>query len=399
MVSTVNIAKVVYGGDGLGRLGDGRVVFVSGALAGEQVKAEIVEDKKRYVRARLVEIVEASTARVGTGAPPVPGMVYANFSRKEELATKAAQLADFFDRARIPLPSAPILEASDVMYNYRNKVVYHFGKEKGEWMLGYREEPDHRVIDVTSDPLARPEINKALPVIRRHVFSLLTQGAPAVRKTIEQKGNLTIRWSAASGIKWWIGDNPPPGTVMKEVACGKVFEVPANGFWQMNPEIAQHLFSAVAAEYSRGKDIAPDVVDLYCGVGVFGLCCNPRSLFGIESGKQAVAFAKRNAESQGYANSQFFMGQVGQSLRRVPLSATTTVILDPPRSGLEHNVARTIARAHPPRVLYVSCDPATLIRDLNVLRKAYDIKSVKWFDMFPRTARFETFVTLERTSR
>lgn len=399
MTSTVHIAKVVYGGDGLGRLGDGRVIFVPGALAGEQVKAEIVEDKNRYVRARLVEIVEESPERVGTEAPPVPGMVYSNFSRKEELATKATQLADFFERARIPLPAPPVLEASEGMYNYRNKVVYHFGKERNEWLLGYREEPGHRVIDVKSDPLARPEINQALPVIRRHVFSLLTQGAPSVRKTIENKGNLTIRWSRASGIKWWIGDKPPPDTVMKEYAGNKVFEVPADGFWQMNPEVAQYLFRAVAAEYERGSAVAPDVADLYCGVGVFGLCCNPRNLFGVESGKMAVAFARRNAESLGQANAQFFMGQVGQSLKRVPLSAATTVIVDPPRSGLEHNVARSLARSRVPRILYVSCDPATLIRDLRTLTNVYEIKSVKWFDMFARTARFETFVTLERKAK
>lgn len=399
MTSTVKISKVVYGGDGLGRLGDGRVIFVPGALAGEQVKAEIVEDKKRYVRARLVEIVEASPGRTGQDPAPAPGMAYANFSRKEELATKAAQLADFFERARIALPSAPVLEADGAMYNYRNKVVYHFGKERGDWVLGYMEEQSHRVIDVTSDPLARPEINKAIPIIRRHVLSLLTQGAHEVRKTIERKGNLTIRWSAASGVKWWIGDKPPPNTVMKESACGKTFEVPADGFWQMNPDVAQHLFRAVADEYERGSETAPDIVDLYCGVGVFGLCCKPRSLFGVESGKQAVAFAQRNAASLGQENAQFVMGQVGQSLRRIKFTDTSTVILDPPRTGLEQHVAKTIVRSRAPRVLYVSCDPATLIRDLRTLSLAFDIKSVKWFDMFPRTARFETFVTLERKKK
>ncbi len=396
MVSSVRIAKVVYGGDGLGRLGDGRVVFVPGTLAGEQVKAEIVEDKKHYVRARLVEIVEPSPERTGTGAPPVPGMAYANFSRKEELATKAAQLADFFERARIALPSAPLLEASGAMYNYRNKVVYHIAKEKGGWVIGYREEPAHRVIDVPSDPLAHPEINKALPVIRRHVLSLLTQGAAAVRRTIEHKGNLTVRWSSASGVKWWIGDKPPADAVMKETACNRIFEVPADGFWQMNPEIAQALYRAVAAEYERGKAAAPDVIDLYCGVGVFGLCCRPKSLFGVESGKQAVAFAKRNAASNGQDDAQFIMGQVGQSLKKIMFTETSTVILDPPRAGLERHVAKALVRSRVPRILYVSCDPATLIRDIRALTTAFDIKSVKWFDMFPRTARFETFVTLER---
>lgn len=396
MISTVYIAKVVYGGDGLGRLGDGRVVFVPGALAGEHVKAEIVEDKKHYVRGRLVEIVDSSPERTGTEPPPIPGMVYANFTRKAEVAAKGMQLADFFERARIALPAAPVFEPCERIANYRNKVVYHFGKENGQWVLGYREEPGHRVVDVSSDPLAREEINKALPIIRRHVFSLLTQGAPSVRKAVERKGNLTVRWSKASGLKWWIGNRPPQDSVMKEIACGKVFEVPADGFWQMNPDVAQQLYRAVADEYARGKAAAPDVIDLYCGVGVLGLCCRPPHLFGVESGKVAVEFAKRNAASLGQPGASFVMGQTGQMLGKIRFGNTSTVILDPPRSGLERGVARALVKSGAPRILYVSCDPATLIRDLRTLIQTYDIKSVKWFDMFPRTARFESFVTLER---
>ena len=399
MTSTVYIAKVVYGGDGLGKLGDGRVVFVPGAFAGEQVKAEIVEEKSRYVRARLIEVVEPSPERIGSGAPQVPGMSYSNLSRKGELETKAAQLADFFERARLPLPCAPVLvnPGEDEPLNYRNKVVYHFGKsDDGSWVLGYREEPGHRVVDIASDPLARPEINKALPVIRQHAFSLLTQGAAAVRRTIQHKGNLTVRWSRASGIKWWIGEKPPPGIIIKEIACGNVFEVPADGFWQMNPVVAEHLCRTVQSEYERGKAVAPDVLDLYCGVGVFGICCRAPRLTGVESGKAAVAFARRNADANGMSHASFIMGQVGQCLKRMPLTSRTTVVIDPPRSGLEHGVPRILAKSPARRLLYVSCDPATLIRDLRTLTTAFEIKAVKWFDMFPRTARFETLVTLER---
>ncbi len=144
MTSTVYIAKTVYGGDGLGRLGDGRVVFVPGAFAGEQVKAEIVEEKKHFVRARLVEIVEPSKDRTGTGECPVPGMVYANLSRKAELAAKEEQLKGFFERARIGVESGPVRLGGDGALNYRNKVVYHFGTtRRGERVLGYRREPSH----------------------------------------------------------------------------------------------------------------------------------------------------------------------------------------------------------------------------------------------------------------
>ncbi len=393
MTSSVYIAKNVYGGDGIGRLGDGRVVFVPGAWAGEQVKAEIVEEKRHWVKARLVAVEEASPERI-EGGLRIPGMVYADLSFKGETAAKEAQLKEFFERARIVVPS--FVKAPDTSPDhYRNKVVYHFARQGNGWVLGYREEPSHVIVDVTEDPLARPEINLKLPDIRRNVMTLLTTGAPQVRKSVEQKGSVTVRWTSRSGVQWWIGEPQQP-VVMRETACGKAFEVPADGFWQMNPEMGEALTRAVVEEYERGRDIAPDVLDLYCGVGVLGLCCRPPRLVGVESGRQAVEFARRNAEALGVQNARFHAEEVGRNVRRLPLRSTTCVILDPPRGGLEQAVPKALVASKVPRIVYASCDPATLIRDLKALLRAYDVESVRWFNMFPRTARFETLVTLAR---
>ena len=132
MVSSVYIEKNVYGGDGLGRLGDGRVVFVPGAFAGERVKAKIVQEKKNFVKASLVEIEEASAERIGDGPSAVPGMVYSNLSVAGESCAKGAQLAEFFERARIAVPEGVSFErpseecTEENAFHYRNKVVYHF---------------------------------------------------------------------------------------------------------------------------------------------------------------------------------------------------------------------------------------------------------------------------------
>ena len=404
MVSTVYIAKNVYGGDGLGRLGDGRVVFVPGAWAGEQVKAEIVEEKRQFVRARLVEIVERSPERQEPGGPVLPGMVYAALSPAGEQAAKEQQLREFFDRARLPFPLAatppqtskrPNPQTQDLpnTFHYRNKVVYHFARQKGVWAIGYRQEPSHDVIDVTEDPLARPEINARLPEIRRAVTTLLTTGPEAVRRDTAQKGHVTIRWTKKTGVKWWVGD-APKDLVLKETTCGLDFEVPADGFYQVNPDVGEALVASVVAAYEQGRAAAPDVLDLYCGVGVFGLCCKAPKLVGIESGRAAIAFAKRNAAAQRATDARFFSEQVGRAFRRLRIGPQTTVIVDPPRGGLEPNVAQGLANARAARIFYVSCDPATLVRDLRELTRTYDVASVRWFNMFPRTARFETFVTL-----
>lgn len=397
MISTVYIAKNVYGGDGLGRLGDGRVVFVPGAWAGEQVKAEIVEEKKHFVKARLVEVVERSPDRcdeVVAGA--VPGMVYAGLSEAGECAAKEQQLREFFDRARIPVQSfLPFDATAFPMRNYRNKVVYHFVRQNGAWVIGYRTEPSHAIVDVTDDPLARPEINAKLPEIRRAVTTLLTMGPEAVRRDTARKGNVTIRWTRKTGVKWWVGD-APKDLVLKEITCGLDFEVPADGFYQVNPEVGEALAQAVVSEYETGRAVAPEVLDLYCGVGVFGLACRPPKLLGIESGRQAVAFATRNAAAQKAAQATFRAEQVGRCLKRLPMGPQTTVIVDPPRGGLEPGVAQGLAASAAPRILYVSCDPATLVRDLREITRSYDVVSVRWFNLFPRTARFETLVTLAR---
>lgn len=391
MTSTVYIAKNVYGGDGLGRLGDGRVVFVSGAWAGEQVRAEIVGEKRTFVKARLVEVVEPSPNRQKPERS-VPGMVYAALKYAAERETKERQLREFFERARIPVTDFAAGEDGGRPLNYRNKVVYHFDRDAtGAWAIGYRAEPSHEVVDVTEDPLARPEINAKLGEIRRAVMTLLTTGPMNVRKETARKGQVTIRWTRKTGVKWWLGD-APTDLVLKETTLGHDFEVPAGGFYQVNPEVGEKLVKAVTDEAAGAERL----LDLYCGVGVFGLCCAASKLVGIESGRQAIDFARKNALALKRPDAKFFAEEVGRNLRRIPIGAETTVIVDPPRGGLERGVARWLAGSRAPKVLYVSCDPATLMRDLRELSAAYEVKKVRWFDMFPRTARFETMVVLER---
>lgn len=399
MTVTLKIEKNVYGGDGLGRLGDGRVCFVPGAFAGETVKAEIVEQKKRYVRARLAEIVEASPDRREPGAT-VPGMVYAGVSYEAEVRMKCEQLANFLQKAAPGAPR-PTAFAAPAPLRYRNKVVYHTERRDGAWALGYRAEPEHRVVDMPQDPLACPEINAELPNVRAGVFALLTQGAKAVRQRARAADNVTVRWTPIDGVTWWLGE-PPRGLELHETTDGRRFRVAAGGFYQVNPPVADALAKAVREAYAAGAAEAPHILDLYCGVGVFGLAClaggtaaeAPR-LVGVESDRGAVACAKRNAAAL-RVPANFFCERVGASLGRIKVGRQHTVIADPPRGGMEPNVPGWLANRPARRVLYVSCDPATLARDLAALAKAYTVRDVRLFDMFPRTARFETLVTLER---
>lgn len=403
MTSTVYIAKNVYGGDGMGRLGDGRVVFVKGAWAGEQVKAKMTVEKKSFVKADLVEVAEASPDRIEPGPEgAVPGCVYASLAYPAECAAKASQLREILERRRLIDPGFPIRsetpEDRDSFLNYRNKAVYHFARQNAGWAIGYRREPQHDIVDIAEDPLAVKAINAKLPEIRKGVLALLTTGPAAVRRDIERSGNVTVRWSEKTGVKWWVGE-PPKDAVFKEVTCNVPFEVPAGGFYQMNPRVGGALVDYVASEYAKSPG---DLVDLYCGVGVFALCCAARTpsagkrrIYGVESGRQAVEFARRNASALGI-EAKFMPGQVVGNLRSLKIGGDTTVIADPPRGGMERGVPGFLARSGAAKIIYVSCDPATLARDLETLSAAYRVSQVAWFNMFPRTARFESVVTLVR---
>lgn len=409
MIVTLKIEKNVYGGDGLGRLGDGRVCFVPGVFAGETVRAELNEQKKSFVRAKCVEMLEPSPDRIrGFGTPPsaetptVPGMVYADVNYAAELRFKEEQLGNFLERVGQSYTHIEVIAGK--RRNYRNKVTYHLQQVNGRWLIGYRREFSHDVIDVEYDPLACKEINDALPSIRAGVLSMLTQGARNVRREARERSTVTIRRTLDDGVRWWLGKSPE-GLELVERTCGLRFNVSADGFYQVNPEIGEKLVRAVVDAYSDGVESSPDVVDLYSGVGVFGLSCvngvrgkglpcQPR-IVGVESGRRAVAAAKANARTAGIA-ANFFCERVGGSLQRIRISDRSTVIADPPRGGMERNVPPFLANSRSRRIFYVSCDPATLTRDLQSLVKSYRIKRVRLFDMFPSTARFETFVELEK---
>ncbi len=402
MTVTLEIQKTVYGGDGLGRLGDGRVCFVPGAYAGETVKAEILEQKRRYVKARLVEVLEPIKDRVAPDPSRVvvPGMVYQDVSHEAELRFKQDQLENFLWKVESQVLPLEVVPSKNPL-NYRTKATYHTERRGGKWLFGYRRELSHEVLDIAEDPLARREINAALPGVRAGVMALLTQGAAGVRRAAAAE-DVTVRWTPIDGVKWWLGA-PPPGLELHEQTVGLRFVVPGDGFYQVNPEIGERLAVAVRDAYLAGADSAPNILDLYCGVGVFGLLCLKAAsaaapdarLVGVESGRAAIAAAKRNAAAAGLS-ANFFCERVGGSLSRIKVGPRHTVILDPPRGGLEPNVAPWLAKRPAPRVLYVSCDPATLTRDLQALNGAYRIAKVTLFDMFPRTARFETLVELVR---
>lgn len=392
------IEKCVYGGDGLARV-DGRVVFVPGTLPGETVEAQVLQAKRSFLRARPVRVLTPSPDRIQpccrlADGGQVPGCVYDHAAYPAEVRIKQGQLEEAIrwlpggDACRFypPIPA-------DVPLHYRNKITLHGAREKGLPILGYLREPSHRVADLPVCPLASPAINRALAAFR----------ASEPFQRIGVRDTVVFRSTSADGAGWWsstLRAKTLPDLLTEETPMGPL-KVPYDGFFQINPVMAGRLMVVLGAWFEEGCRDYPEIVDAYCGVGGLGLACMRRGgtrLFGIESGRRAVEIARENAAAWGIP-AEFQCVSLGQESFALSAcvneTAKTTLLVDPPRGGLAPEIAAALRDSRIPRIFYVSCDPATLARDLRILlTDAYRLVRVQLLDLFPRTARFETLAEL-----
>ena len=392
----LEILDVAYRGSGIARRG-GAVVFVPGTLPGEVARVRITGAEKRYFTGEAVEIVRPSPDRITpccrlADGSRVPGCVYDHAAYGAEVALKDAQLRNFLrklvtDKEGVLRPPVP----SPSPLHYRNKAVFHAQTgPDGAVRAGYLGDDNRTVVDIPSCPLADDAIDEAWARLR-------------AENRLRDGDCVTFRHTRVDGVASWIG-RPPEGArwLTEESAVGPVL-VPLDGFFQVNPPVADALVGDVRAwiaEEARETG-ATRLLDLYCGVGVFGLAAAKdgiAEIVGVESGRRAVAAARRNARALGVARATFHCETAAEAARKgfhcADLSRTVAVV-DPPRSGMERDAAEALAKAAPPVVVYVSCDPATLTRDLGLFAaEGYSVRRARVFDMFPRTLHFETAVLL-----
>ena len=398
----LRIDSIAYRGAGVARSDDGCVVFTPGVCEGEAVEARITRLHPRFAEAELVTVEKPARGRIDpvcrVNGVRVPGCVYDHMSYDAEIAAKADQFRGFISRqAKVDnfsdICGEPFPSPRDL--HYRNKIVLHAQRRRGSLVLGYLGEDNVTVIDIPQCPLAVPEINEKLASLRADAKFM---------DSLHDGDEVTLRWSSLKGVISWVGDtqrNLPP---LKEHALFGDVEIPAGAFYQVNPFASGELVRRVSEFVKSEKPRA--VVDVYCGVGVFALAAAAAGAgrcLGIESGRAAIAAARRNSERLGLP-AEFGCMPADEGLDSALFevmhshSSGVCVILDPPRDGLDPRMRSMLERHRPDTVLYVSCSPDTLARDILELkeRAGYEVESTSLIDMFPRTAHFETFTVLRR---
>jgi 23S rRNA (uracil1939-C5)-methyltransferase len=419
-------------GQGVGRV-DGLVTFVTGGLPGERVRVAVDSVKRTYVSAHVVAIESPSPDRVDAGCPVFPrcgGCQTLHYRYESQLAWKQRLVSGALTRLgglRDVSVGPTIAPAGDPRAGYRNKVTLVTRYTGGAMRLGFYEARSHRVVPIERCPVLLPRLDASVSQLVRfaadepEAFSGVTHVVARASSTSDElvisfngnkpnnrlgalTGELLARIPALTGvaISWDLaGENAVFGRrqatlwgspVVREKVAGTTFTFGVASFFQINVAtlelIAQRLVDRLAG--------ARRIVDLYCGVGTFSVILGTRgvSSSGVESYAPAVGEAAANAAENGVTNASFEHSSVADALAgergRSLTAGADAVVLDPPRKGCEPEVLTALSANKVPRVLYLSCNPATLARDAKALAASgYRLERVTPFDMFPHTGHVE----------
>jgi 23S rRNA (uracil1939-C5)-methyltransferase/tRNA (uracil-5-)-methyltransferase len=368
---------------------DGWVVFVPFALPGERIRAKVWRNEANCSHADLVEILEPSPDRIEPHCrhfTTCGGCQYQHLPYEKQLEWKTRQVRELLlHMVGIEEEVNPTIP-SPKQWGYRSKITPHFQRPKpGEdFPIGFLEfNRRTRLVDVYNCPIAMDEINQALQPIRDDVK----------RRAAEYKKGATLLLRATEDRV----ETDHRAPVSEKVGDLK-FNFLAGDFFQNNPFILES-FTGHAAEQAKGPN-QKYLLDAYCGSGLFGLTLakNFEQVVGIELSETSADWARRNAKTNGIENASFIASSAEALFADITFpSEQTSVLIDPPRKGCSMDFLNQLFTFGPSRVVYVSCNPATQMRDLkSFLEQGYKIESIQPFDLFPQTRHLECVIALSR---
>lgn len=428
-------------GQGIAKI-DGCAVFIPNAIYGEKCLVRIEKAQKTWAAGKITELLEKSPHRVNRVCPVAKlcgGCDFWHMDYEEECRLKADRVKQALNRiGGENLKDVPLLSAPSCT-GYRNKAVYPVGSKKSSVYAGFFRAGTHQIVENDGCLILFPQAdqvkNAVIDFLNRHHIRAYdeTTHQGLVRHIFVRRGwvsgeilvNLTVNGRAIPKEKALIEElkkipgfrtlvlsvNTKPGNsvlgdeeiilygpgYMEDTLCGLKFRLSARSFYQVNHPQAERLYQAAIEQAEITKEDL--VLDLYCGVGTITLVMATQAgkVIGVEVVDAAVRDAKENAKRNGIENAEFFCGDAGKAALELEKQGIRpdVVVVDPPRKGLNADTIEALDRMSPRKIVYVSCDPATLARDVALLKeKGYQLTSAQAADLFPRCAHVESIVCL-----
>lgn len=385
---TLQIETLTNLGHGLARV-DGWVVMVPFALPNEKVIARVHRNHKNYSEADLIQVLEPSPNRVEPRCPlfgQCGGCQYQNMRYEEQVSWKRQQVTELLQHmAKIVHIVEPVIP-SPREYGYRSKITPHFAQPRDGVIteIGFLADSSrYRIIDMEHCDIAMDELNARLTSLREETRANASR--------YKRAATLLMRASQGDVLT-------QSSDIAVEIVDGVRFEFQAGDFFQNNPFILPAFVQHVGREATTSG--ARYLIDAYCGSGLFALTCAKHfeQVTGIEISESAIVKAKHNAEINAITNAQFTAGSAEHIFAGMTCPpAETAIIVDPPRAGCGEDFLNQLFTFSPKTVVYVSCNPATQMRDLvKFIEAGYTLNKVQPFDLFPQTRHLECVMTLSR---
>lgn len=380
----VEVERILPGGMGLAHAA-GKTVFVSLAAPGDRLRVRVEREQGNVLFASIEEIIAPGPQRI---EPPCPyfgrcgGCDFQQLTYEAQLAAKAEMIRDCLHRiARLESVPDFVVTPSPNEWRYRMRATWQF--DHSERTIGYYERGSRRVCDVADCAVLRQEVQGELEEVR----------ATEWREIPDELQHLDVV-EGANGVSFSPSFGEFKTRELSLTVRDEVYHYNAEAFFQINPSLLGPLIDFALADAS-----GESVLDLYCGVGLFTLplARTFKRVIGVEANPVATGFARRNLQRAGLTNASVITASVTDWFRRDSGAKAPVdfVLLDPPRAGAESAVIKGILDVKPAKISYVSCDPATLARDLKKLIAAgYTVGAVAAFDLFPQTHHVETVVRL-----
>jgi len=412
----LTIEGISHNGEGVSR-NEGKVIFVPYAMPGEIVQADILEEKKNYSRATLREIIKSSNQRTQPNCPyyyQCGGCSYQHINYKQQLLYKKEITQESLNRIGKIEASALDTIGMQKPWNYRNKVVWHIDESPDGKKMGFYRYQSKELIAIDSCPLLLPKLNRISNLIKEILPEIhLEEDSSIMLRQSNYSDQIILEFLNCYTNREIVKKLSHEVDVIYEKRQGKTnlitelglikekagkcyFLLGVDDFFQVNAKQSEIMIDIITRYLNSDKQSR--VLDAYCGVGMFALNIaeNVMSVFGIDINSLAIKNAIKNAELNGITNCQFISGFCESVLLQKKYSFDQ-VIIDPPRTGLKPKVVSSLIDASPQTIIYVSCNPATLARDLKqFVLNGYKVFAVQPIDMFPQTSHIENVVVLQK---